>query len=231
MKNILDDRPSSDLSGRLLASVRFVDDVDLKDKMVLDIGCGYGWCELNFLERGIRRIVGIEVAEKDLDTIRKSISNDRLELRVSSATSLPFKANSFDTVVSWEVIEHIPSGSEKSMFSEVARVMKPGGVFYLSTPHHSFFTNILDPAWWLAGHRHYSREGLEQLARFSSLNTEAVTIKGGWWSLFFILNMYISKWIFRRKPILETLFTEKTHVEYTDNNGFANIFIKFRKPT
>ena len=55
MKNILDERPSHDLSGRLLASVQFVEDIDLKDRDVLDIGCGYGWCELNFLGRGVKK--------------------------------------------------------------------------------------------------------------------------------------------------------------------------------
>jgi len=232
MKNILDERPSHDLSGRLLASVQFVDDADLKDRTVLDIGCGYGWCELNFLERGVRKIVGVEVSEKDLDTIRKNISNDRLELRVSSATSLPFEANSFDTIVSWEVIEHIPRGDEKAMISEVARVLKPGGVFYLSTPYRSFFTNILDPAWWLVGHRHYSRECLEKFASIASLKTENVKIKGGWWSLFSLLNMYISKWVLRRRPVMEKFFFEKENAEFmSDQPGFSNIFIKFRKST
>lgn len=230
MENILEEKPSSNLSGRLRASVEFVDDTDVINKIVLDIGCGYGWCELNFLSRGVAKIIGVERSEKDLDTIQKNISDDRLKLKVSSATNLPFEANSFDTIVSWEVIEHIPKGAEKIMFSEVARVLRPGGVFYLSTPHRSFFTNALDPAWWLVGHRHYS---LNQLEKFSSdtsiLQIESAKIKGGWWSLFFILNFYISKWIFRRNPFFEIYFSKKENLEYTVDNGFANIFIKFRK--
>ena len=230
MKNILDEVPGHNLSGRLLASVEFVDDSDLKNKVALDIGCGYGWCELNFLSRGVTKVVGVERSEKDLETIQKNISNDRLELKVSSATNLPFEANSFDTIVSWEVIEHIPQGTEKMMFSEVAKVLRPGGAFYLSTPHRSFFTNALDPAWWLAGHRHYSLKQLDKFAKDTSLlRIEAVKIKGGWWSLFFILNFYISKWVFRRRPIFETFFSEKENLEYMVDNGFANIFIKFRK--
>lgn len=230
MKNILDEVPAHNLTGRLLASVKFVDDSDLKGKTALDIGCGYGWCELDFLNRGVTKIIGVEQSEKDLETIQKNINNDRLELKVSSATNLPFEPNSFDTIVSWEVIEHIPKGTEKMMFSEVTRVLRPGGTFYLSTPHRSFFSNALDPAWWLIGHRHYS---LKQLAKFandtSSLRIELVNIKGGWWSLLSILNLYISKWIFRRKPIFETFFSEKENLEYVADNGFANIFIKFRK--
>jgi len=231
MKNILDEKPSHDLSGRLLASMQFVDDVDVADRVMLDIGCGYGWCELNLLERGVRKIIGVEVTEADLDTIRKNISNDKLELRVSSAIDLPFESNSFDTVVSWEVIEHIPRGSEEKMFSEVVRVLKPGGVFYISTPARSFFSNVLDPAWWLAGHRHYSESNLRKFANKMPLVVDAVKTKGGAWSLLFILNMYISKWIFRREPIMEEYFAEKEHAEYMSDDGFANLFVKFRKST
>lgn len=231
MKNILDEKPSHNLSGRLLASMRFVDNIDVVNRSILDIGCGYGWCELNFLERGARKIVGVEISEEDLDTIRKNITDSRLDLQVSSATSLHFDSNSFDTVVSWEVIEHIPRGSEEIMFSEVSRVLKPGGVFYMSTPRQSFFSNLLDPAWWLAGHRHYSQNDLCAYANNTSLAVDTVKIRGGAWSLLFILNMYISKWLLRREPIMEKYFSGKEHAEYINDDGFANIFIKFRKPT
>uniref|UniRef100_UPI0040474931 class I SAM-dependent methyltransferase n=1 Tax=Flavobacterium sp. TaxID=239 RepID=UPI0040474931 len=231
MKNILDEKPSHDLSGRLLASMLFVDDMDVKNKSILDIGCGYGWCELNFLERGAKKIVGVEISATDLDTIKKNISDDRLELRVSNATNLPFESNSFDSVVSWEVIEHIPRGTENIMFSEVSRVLKPGGVFYMSTPRKSFLSNTLDPAWWLAGHRHYSQSSLCKYANQTSLVVEVVKVKGGGWSLLFILNMYISKWLLRRGPIMGQYFAKKEHNEYMCDSGFANIFIKFRKFT
>ena len=229
MINILDEKPNYELSGRLLASMRFVDDIDVKKRVVLDIGCGYGWCELNFLERDVQKIIGIEISATDLDTIKKNVRDDRLQLRVSSATKLPFESNTFDTVVSWEVIEYIPLGTEEIMFAEVSRVLKPGGVFYMSTPRLSFFSNALDPAYWLAGHRHYSQNSLFRYALHTSLIVELVKVKGGWWSLLFILNMYISKWLLRRKPLMEEFFVEMENKEYMRDAGFTNIFVKFRK--
>lgn len=230
MKNIINEKPFGELTGRHLKSVTFVQDDDIAGKDILDIGCGYGWCEVAFLKRNPKAIVGIEISEKDLETIRKNVTDGRVSVEVSGATKLPFQDASFDTVVSWEVIEHIPVGTEKEMFSEVNRVLKPGGSFYLSTPHASFFSNLLDPAWLLVGHRHYSKGQLNRYARNSGLTIEKVEIRGAWWSLFSLINMYVAKWIFRRQSFCNDYFVRKENAEYNESqSGFANIFVQFRK--
>lgn len=231
MKNIIDEKPFGNLMGRHLKSVTFVHDADIQEKDILDIGCGYGWCEIAFLRRNPNAITGIEISEKDLETIRKNVTDPRVSLFVSGATKLPFQDESFDTVVSWEVIEHIPKGTENKMFSEVRRVLKKNGSLYLSTPHASFFSNMFDPAWWLAGHRHYSKKSLESYGKRNSFSVERTEVAGGWWSIFSIINMYISKWIFRRQSFFSNYFLKKENVEYNDphKNGFANIFVHFRK--
>lgn len=229
MKNILEEKPSLDLKGRLLASVQFVDDEDVKDKRVLNIGCGFGWCELNFLSRGVKQMAGIEISEEDLKTARENIIDEKVKFSVGSAIKAPFPDQSFNTVVSWEVIEHIPKNTENRMFVEVNRVLQPGGTFYLSTPHASFFSNILDPAWWLIGHRHYSRRQLASYAKKNGFEVIDVKIKGRWWMLFSVLNMYISKWILRREPLFKDVFSQKDHEEYMAEDGFGDIFIKMKK--
>lgn len=229
MKNILDEKPSNDLIGRLLVSVQFVNDEDVKDRDVLNIGCGFGWCELNFLSRGVRQMTGMEISEEDLKTARENIVNEKVKFCVGSATDVPFPDQFFDTVVSWEVIEHIPKGTEGKMFSEVWRVLKKEGIFYLSTPHLSFWATFLDPAWWLIGHRHYSREQLTAYAKKNGFDVVDVKIKGKWWASFSILNMYISKWILRRAPLFKDMFSQKEHNEYMADDGFVNIFIKLKK--
>lgn len=229
MKNILDEKPSHNLIGRLLASAQFVNDEDVKGKDILNIGCGFGWCELNFLGRGVRQMTGMEISEEDLKTARENIVDEKVKFCVGSAIELPFPDQSFDTVVSWEVIEHIPKNNENRMFDEVARVLRSGGVFYLSTPHASFFSNMLDPAWWLIGHRHYSRRQLTMYAEKNGFDVVDVKIKGRWWMLFSVLNMYISKWILRRDPLFKDMFSQKDHEEYMADDGFGDIFIKMKK--
>lgn len=229
MKNVLNEKPTTDLSARLHHSLSFVDDNDIKNKTVLDIGCGFGWCELNFLDRGVKQITGIEISPADLVTAKASIRDPRVKFVVGSATNLPFPDKSFDTVVSWEVIEHIPDRKEEIMVQEVGRVLRPGGSFYLSTPHRSFWSNVLDPAWWLTGHRHYSKKQLTRYGRGSGFAVTDMKVRGGFWTELGIPNMYLAKWLFRRGLFFAGFFTKKEWQEYDRVGGTANIFAKFVK--
>lgn len=192
MKNILNEKPEQKLTGRLKFSTKFVSNEDIKEKKVLDIGCGFGWFELNVLKRGVEEVTGIEVSMVDLKSAI-SISDKRAIFRVGGALKIPFKNNYFDTVVAWEVIEHIPKDTENKMFSEVNRVLKNKGNFYLSTPYNSFFSKFLDPAWWLIGHRHYSKDQMIEFGIKNNFKIFDIQIKGGFWSMISLLDMYIAK--------------------------------------
>jgi len=228
MKNILREKPTQDLHGRLLESVNFLSDADLIGKDILDIGCGYGWFELNILNRGVDKIVGIELSEENLETAKNNIKDKKISFGIGSAIDLPFGSESFDTVVAWEVIEHIPKGTEDLMFREIKRVLKDGGVLYLSTPCSSILSKIADPAWWLIGHRHYSQEKIRKLAQRNNFKEVEMKIKGRWWTIINILNMYFSKWILRRPPLFRNFFGRKIDEEY-QKSGFVSAFVKFQK--
>ena len=230
MKNIIDEKPSSDLHGRLLFSSHFVHESDTKDKKVLDIGCGYGWFEIDSVKKDVQSITGIELTENDLNTALKHVNYDNVNFRVGSAINLPFEDGMFDTVVSWEVLEHIPKFTENKMFSEVYRVLKPSGRFYLSTPYSHFFSNLFDPAYWLIGHRHYSKEKVCEFADKAGFSVKNIALRGGVWEIISINNLYIAKWIFRRKPFFEDYIQKKVDYEFVmKNNGIANIFLKMAK--
>jgi len=229
MKNVLNEKPNHKLDGRLLYSAKFTHDVDIENKKILDISCGFGWFELDILKRGVNEIIGIELSRDDLKTAKEGVIDKRAKFKVGSAIDLPFKNNSFDTMIAWEVIEHIPKNTENQMFAEVNRALKKDGVFYLSTPNKSFFSNVLDPAWWLIGHRHYSKKQLMKYSDDHSFEILDMQAKGKLWSLLANLNMYISKWVFRRKPIFQDYFIKKENIEYKKDDGFANIYVKFRK--
>lgn len=231
MKNIINEKPTDDFHGRMLEATRFVDSKDITEKTILDIGCGYGWSEVFLLSKSPKKITACELTENDLSTIKENIHDDRVEYKVASAIELPFPDNAYDTVVSWEVIEHIPQNTELDMFKNINRVLKDGGVFYLSTPYKGFWSTMFDPAWWLIGHRHYTENDMHNFATKTGFETEKIVVKGGIWSILAILNLYFSKWVLRRSAIFSQYISHKIDVEfsYVKKKGSVNLFVAFKK--
>lgn len=229
MKNISKQTPRDIISGRRLFNTLFVDNKDLEGKKILDIGCGYGWFELKVVEEGVKMVIGVEPSANDLTTARKYIQNPKIIFREGNAINLPFGERSFETVVAWEVIEHLPPSSEEKMFNEVVRVLKSKGTFYLSAPFDSVFSKIFDPAWWLFSHRHYRFRRLQSLGENAGLKIEKAVVKGNFWEILSINNLYLAKWIFRRRPFFQEFLNKKQNEAYGKEKGFTNIFIKYRK--
>lgn len=229
MRNILKEDNLVNLEGRTKYSLDFINPNDIADKEILDIGCGFGWFEKEALGLNAKKIAGIEISEDNIAVSKSRVPDEHATFKTGTALSLPFPDKSFDTVVAWEVIEHIPKGKEKAMFQEIYRVLRDPGVLYLSTPYKTFWSNFFDPAWWLVGHRHYSSKQLADYAQNNSFKIEEEKVGGRWWSLLYILNMYIAKWFFRRRPFFQNFFREKDDAEYFQEGGFVNIFMKLKK--
>lgn len=90
--------------------------------VTLDVGCGLRPYERTFFA-GASRYVGTDYLS---DRSRPDV--------VCSALDLPFPGGQFDTVVSTEVLEHVPEPLRA--LCEMRRVLKPGGFLVLSAPMH-----------------------------------------------------------------------------------------------
>jgi 2-polyprenyl-3-methyl-5-hydroxy-6-metoxy-1,4-benzoquinol methylase len=230
MKNLLDEKPTDELHGRLAFSRDFVDLGLLRDKDVLDVGCGYGWFESLSLMHGAASVTGIEPTEADLVTVRRGIRDERASFRVASATALPFDDGSFDAVVMWEVLEHLPKGSEAEAFSEIARVLRPDGRLFLSTPHATLLTQATDPARWLIGHRHYGLDAVRRLTESAGLEVVRLETRGGPWEIVHMNVLYFSKWILRRRPLFERRLISRSDRDWSRPGGFVHVFLEATKP-
>ena len=106
---------------------------------VLDVGCGDGhFASVTFAES---IDVGMDPWKRDLlecAALRPSVYK---ELVLASATEMPFADGSFQTVVSNSVLEHIPD--VEMTVREIARVLKPGGEFAMTTPSEYYPTFLL----------------------------------------------------------------------------------------
>lgn len=102
----------------------------VRGKKILDVGCGTGIYAKLLMRRGAR-VWGIDQSEGMLSIARKYAKG--ANLRKGSVYRYPFKDNTFDSVLSALVIDHIDDLGR--MFREVRRVLKKGGVFVFSAPN------------------------------------------------------------------------------------------------
>jgi ubiquinone/menaquinone biosynthesis C-methylase UbiE len=106
---------------------------------VLDIGCGNG-IYTQWLAKKCDVAVGIDHNQKNLDWAKTEFPH--CEFVFSNGESLPFDDNSFGAVMLTEVLEHLQD--DRATLKEIARVLRPGGVLLISTPHRGLFAG-LDP--------------------------------------------------------------------------------------
>ena len=94
-----------------------------------------GW-DAGFYLMVMSELWELELAGLDDDPARLRDSRSlgtAAELVEGDAQRLPFEDGSFDAVLIWEVLEHLPS--DLDALEEVARVLRPGGMFAVSVPH------------------------------------------------------------------------------------------------
>ena len=104
----------------------------LKAERLLDIGCGDGnFTMLMARSCGAKEVYGVDISEKGIEMAKR---NGVKALRVDvDEENLPFNDNYFDVVTALEVIEHLFDPDH--FLEEVYRVLKPNGIFILSTPN------------------------------------------------------------------------------------------------
>jgi len=105
----------------------------LKDRDVLDVGCG-GGILAEALARAGARVTGIDLAAAALATaeLHALESGVAVRYRLASAEALAAEAPaSFDVVTCMEMLEHVPDPA--SVLGALARLVRPGGRVFVST--------------------------------------------------------------------------------------------------
>lgn len=99
------------------------------DTRVLDLGSGIGGPARFMAQRYGCKVTGLDLTPEFLETARKLTEAVGLSVDfvVGSALDLPFEADSFDAVTLIHVGMNLPD--KPKLFAEVARVLRPGGVF------------------------------------------------------------------------------------------------------
>lgn len=102
-------------------------DVELGED-VLEVGPGFG-ATTRVLARRPGRLTALELEERYCRRLRRELGDSATVVQ-GDATKLPFADGSFSGAVCFTMLHHVPSRElQDRLLSEVARVLRPGGVF------------------------------------------------------------------------------------------------------
>src|SRR3954452_11294471 len=116
--------------------------LDTRGLRILDVGCGGGLLAEEFAELGCA-VTGVDPSSESLEVAR-SHARERgfdIEYRQASGEELPFGDREFPAVYCCDVLEHVDDVART--IAEIARVLRPGGVFLYDTVNRTRRSKLL----------------------------------------------------------------------------------------
>jgi 2-polyprenyl-3-methyl-5-hydroxy-6-metoxy-1,4-benzoquinol methylase len=133
MKNIYTNKykkASKKLNTRMKIMIDIINNLNLKNQNILDIGCLDG----NLLKqiKNKNNLYGIEASNYGFKTCQEKGIKVK-QFFINDSDKIPFPKNKFDLVIIGEIIEHIYDTD--FLLREIYRLLKPNGYLLLSTPN------------------------------------------------------------------------------------------------
>ncbi|MDH3358855.1 MAG: class I SAM-dependent methyltransferase [Desulfobacteraceae bacterium] len=112
---------------------------------ILEVGCGRGAgaklihrafkpSQLHILDLDIKMIQGAK-------TYLSGTTKDMITMYVGDSIDLPFKSDTLDALFGFGFLHHVPNW--RRALSEIARVLKSGGVYYMEELYPSLYQNVI----------------------------------------------------------------------------------------
>jgi len=99
---------------------------------ILDLACGSGY-GTKILKSVSQSVTGIDNDPEIIDLANNHYHSKGVDYLLADILNLPFKDNSIDSVVAFEIVEHV---APANLLKEIHRVLKPNGNLCLSTPQN-----------------------------------------------------------------------------------------------
>jgi ubiquinone biosynthesis O-methyltransferase len=128
------------IPSRLRVKQIFKELGNLRAKKLLDVGCEAGYITIRLAQKGAL-VTAIDLIEEPIKALRQSLRlqpmaiRNRIKLRVTDATQMPFNKPVFDIVLATEVIEHITQ--LERFVAGADKVLKPGGKLLITFPNEN----------------------------------------------------------------------------------------------
>jgi SAM-dependent methyltransferase len=142
---------------------------------VLDVGFGEGY-GAEILAPAAASYDGIEVDEQAVEHARRRHPIPNASLRVYDGLRLPFRDQTFDLVVSFQVIEHV--ADVLTFAHELRRVLKVDGVALLTTPNRSHRLEPGERPWNRYHVTEYDADGLRAVLSTAFEHVEILGVGG-----------------------------------------------------
>lgn len=92
---------------------------------VLDLGCNDGALTAQYATKGPRSVLGVDIDPEAIARATRERSRPGIEYRLSTTAVLPVDSASIDTIISYDVFEHVAQPS--TLLAECRRVLRPNG--------------------------------------------------------------------------------------------------------
>jgi len=117
---------------------------ELKNKVVLEIGCGIGTYTSAYKEHDPKLIIGIDMSEGVDEALKNTGFNKNTDFIQANVFHLPFKEEAFDVIYSTGVLHH--TGNTKKAFACLPSLLKHNGLMTICV--YSVRTNALTLKYW-----------------------------------------------------------------------------------
>lgn len=103
----------------------------IENKTVLDMACGSGYGS-NIISDKAKFVIGGDISDEIIQYCKYHYKKNNLRFGVFDIQDMPYPADTFDVIVSFETIEHLSDGND--FLNEVCRVISKNGILIISTP-------------------------------------------------------------------------------------------------
>ncbi len=145
---------------------------NLKNKTVLDLGCGYGNSCIDFIEKGAKRVLGIDISERMLTVAKSESSHKDIEYLCMNMAELHLLNEKFDLIYSSLAFHYIENFG--SLICDVFHHLNDGGQLLFSQ-EHPIVTATLD------GKGHFNKDANGNLISYSFSNYSESGLRNTTW--------------------------------------------------
>ena len=121
--------PDPDSDGKYDIRNRLKEALKVAKGKVLDIGCQRGGYSYNLKNAGCL-VTAIDISLGYVKQAKEKVKE--VDFLQANAENMPFKSDTFDSIILSEVLEHVPD--EKKVVDEIYKILKPNGCVFISVP-------------------------------------------------------------------------------------------------